>query len=75
MREHSVAQAKERHVRLLKMAGINMKGAARSALSKCAKAFRMSYEDCKLLEIGKSAESAIVLSLKIRTSLRRRVCN
>ena len=32
-REHSVARAKERHVRLLKMAGINMKGAARTALA------------------------------------------
>jgi hypothetical protein len=34
-----------------------------------------SKEDRELLEIGKSAESAIVLSLKIRTSLRRCVCN
>ena len=32
-REHSVARAKERHVRLLKMAGINMKGATRTALA------------------------------------------
>lgn len=33
MRDHSIACAKERHVRLLKMAGINMKGSARAALS------------------------------------------
>ena len=33
MREYSVARAKERHFRLLKMAGVNMKGAARGVLA------------------------------------------
>jgi hypothetical protein len=33
MRDHCVAQAKERHLRLLKMAGINMKGVSRVALT------------------------------------------
>ena len=33
MHEPSIARAKERHLRLLKMAGINMKGIARTVLS------------------------------------------
>jgi hypothetical protein len=33
MRDQSVARAKERHLRLLKMAGINMKGVARAVLT------------------------------------------